>query len=185
MSGIFDETNMRRVLGEYVPSGESLLAGIHAVSHEMAIKGIFGACARMEDRLVPDENGSIIELNKSKYATCDIYIGITQSSLVISGCERESYYYEFKEVQDAGDADVRKVTSNIFFADIGNCYPLADILSCTVKKGWMGSVKCFLTMKDGSSFKLMFPKLGGLGKGMPHHAKYREEIIARLGGGSA
>lgn len=47
----------------------------------------------------------------------------------------------------------------------------------------MGSVKCFLTMKNGSYFKLMFPKLGGLGGGMPNHAKYRDMIIERLGEG--
>lgn len=44
----------------------------------------------------------------------------------------------------------------------------------------MGSVKCKLEMKNGDTFKLMFPKLGGLGGGMPHHAQYREEIIACL-----
>ncbi len=46
----------------------------------------------------------------------------------------------------------------------------------------MGSVKCFITMKNGSSFKLLLPKLGGVGGGMPNHAKYREAIIERLSG---
>ena len=46
----------------------------------------------------------------------------------------------------------------------------------------MGSVKCFIRMKNESYFKLMFPKLGGLKGGMPHHTAYREAIIARLGG---
>jgi len=40
-------------------------------------------------------------------------------------------------------------------------------------------------MKNGSYFKLMFPKLDGLGGGMPHHTEYCEAIIARLGGSNA
>ena len=52
------------------------------------------------------------------------------------------------------------------------------------KKGMEGSVKCHITMKNGSYFKLLLPKLGGLGGGMPHHAEYLQAIIARLGGGS-
>lgn len=36
-------------------------------------------------------------------------------------------------------------------------------------------------MNNGSYFKLMFPKPGGLGGGMPHHTEYREAIIARPG----
>lgn len=76
--------------------------------------------------------------------------------------------------------DVQEITSELFLADIGTRFSLADIQSCKYKKGWMGSVKCFLTMKNGSYFKLIFPKLGGLGKGMPHHAEYREAIIQRL-----
>lgn len=39
-----------------------------------------------------------------------------------------------------------------------------------------------ITMDNSSYFILMFPKLGGLGGGMPHHTEYREAIIARLGG---
>ncbi len=40
-------------------------------------------------------------------------------------------------------------------------------------------------MKNGTTLKLMFPKLGGVGGGMPHHAEYREAIIAKLGTYSA
>ena len=34
MSEIFDEGNMRRVLGEHIPEGEVLEAGIHGISQE-------------------------------------------------------------------------------------------------------------------------------------------------------
>ena len=60
---VFDETQMRRILGKYIHDGETLLAGIHAISHETNIRGIFGKCDRTERGLIPDENGSIIVLN--------------------------------------------------------------------------------------------------------------------------
>lgn len=37
MAEIIDEENMRRVLGRYIPDGETLLAGIHAVAKEMEL----------------------------------------------------------------------------------------------------------------------------------------------------
>lgn len=181
-SGIFDETTMRQALEVYIPDGETLLAGIHAVSQETNITGVFGKCVCTENRLVPDENGGIVALNKKKYSTYDIYIGITQYSLVITECEKNSYFYQCDDEADPSEADIQEVVSDILLADIGTCFSLADIQNCKIKNGWMGSVKCFITMKNGSYFKLMFPKLGGLGGGMPHHTEYREAIIARLGG---
>ena len=182
MSEIFDEGNMRRVLGEHIPEGEVLEAGIHGISQETRIKGIFGKCIYMEDKLIPDEKGRIITLDKKKCSSYDVYIGITRNVLVIAGCERNSYLYELDDAPDGSENDMQKITSEVLLADIGTCYPLTDIQSCQFKKGWMGSVKCFLTMKNGSSFKLVLPKLGGVGGGMPHHAEYREAIIKRLGG---
>lgn len=185
MPDIFDEKNMMQILGKYVPDGETLLAGIHAISKETNIAGIFGNCVRTEDRLVPDENGGLVALEKKKYSTYDVYIGITQFSLVIADCERNSYYYEFDDDPDVGDAYVQDVDSDVLLSDIGTCFSLADIEDCELKKGWMGSVKCFITMKNGSYFKLVFPKQGGFGGAMPRHTEYRDAIIARLGGSGA
>lgn len=182
MSDIFNEANMRQALGKYIPNGETLLAGIHAISHETDIKCLFGKCVYNEDRLIPDENGYIIAVNKKKHSTYDIYIGITQHFLVITDCEGDSYFYEFDEVPEGSSKDIQKVASDLLLTDIGTCFPLADIKNCEIKKGWMGSVKCSLTLKNGSSFKLRFPKLGGVGGGMPHHAEYREAMIALLSG---
>ncbi len=181
MSEIFSETNMERILGEYIPAGEMLSAGIHAIAKETDIKGVFGKCVRTESQLIPDENGGIVVLNKKKYGAYDIYLGITQSSLVIAGCERESYLYQFEDEPNGNRADIQDITAPVFLADIGTCYPLADIRKCEMKKGMMGSVNCFITMKNGSYFKIMIPKRGGLGGGMPHYAEYREAIMERLG----
>lgn len=184
MSDIFNEANMRRILEGYIPDKETLTAGIHALSKETNVKSVFGNCIYTEEGLVPSENGGILEVKKKKYSTYDIYLGLTQSSLVIAECETNQYLYEFNDRLDVRDADIKKITSGLRFADIGTCFPLTDIQRCEIKKGWMGSVKCSLTMKDGSCFKLLLPKLGGVGGGMPHHAQYREAIIARLSGGN-
>lgn len=180
-TGILSETNMRQALEKYIPEGETLLAGIHAVSNQTVIKVIFGNCARTENGLVPYENRGVI-VNKEKHAVYDVYLGITQYSLIITECERNRYYYEFEDIPGMRGENIQEVTSELLFSDIGKCFPLADIKSCEIKNGWMGSVKCFITMKNGSYFKLMFPKFGGVGGGMPHHTQYREAIIARLSG---
>jgi hypothetical protein len=119
---------MRMALEKYIPDGETLLAGIHAIAKETNIIGIFDKCICTEYSLRPDENGGM--------------------------------------------------------NDIGTCYNLTDIQKCEIKKGWMGSVKCNIAMKNGTYFKLLLPKLGGLGGDMPNHTQYRDAIIARLGGGS-
>ncbi len=182
MAGIFDEEAMRQALAPYIPEGEMLLAGIHGVSKETSIQAVFGKCTHTEDMIIPDEKGGTVTISKKKRTPYDIYIGITQSYLVITACETTQYRYEF---QEDGKPDAPAVTSEIKLSDVGTCYPLADIRSCELKKGVMGSVNCSLTMKNGSTFKLMFPKLGGVGGGMPHHKEYREAIVARLSGASS
>ncbi len=185
MSGIFDEANMRQTLGQYIPNGETLLAGIHAVSKETDITAVFGKCVRLEDGLAPAEDGRTVALHKKKRSPYDIYIGITQYSLLIAECEKNSYLYRFDDDPDVSQADVQEVSSPIPLSAVGTCFSLSDIQSCEIKNGLVGSVKCSIAMKNGSSFKLIFPKLGGLGGNMPHHAQYREAILARLSGKSA
>lgn len=183
-NGIFSETNMRQVLEKYIPEGETLLAGIHALSKETVIKAVFGNCVRTGNSLVSNENGGVI-VHKEKHAVYDVYLGITHDSLLITECERNRWFYRFDDVPGLSGENVPGVTSEILFTDIGKCFPLADIAHCEIKKGWMGSLKCFITMKGGSHFKLLLPKFSGLGDGMPHHAEYRETIVTRLGGSNA
>lgn len=175
---------MRMALEKYIPDGETLLAGIHAIAKETNIIGIFDKCICTEYSLRPDENGGIIALRKKKGSAYDVYLGITQSFLVIAECEKCCYLYQFKEDPEVGRADVQELTSELFLNDIGTCYNLTDIQKCEIKKGGMGSVKCNIAMKNGTYFKLLLPKLGGLGGDMPNHTQYRDAIIARLGGGS-
>ncbi len=58
MSGVFDETQMRRILGKYIHDGETLLAGIHAISHETNLKygSKFACLDTIETALSSDGN---------------------------------------------------------------------------------------------------------------------------------
>lgn len=179
-SDVFDETNMRHNLAKYIPEGETLLAGIHAMVYGSEVNCVFSRCVRMSDRLRPDKDGGTVALMKKKVNSRSIYIGITQNYLVMTDCGVTSYYYQFDDKPNVRETDLQEVTDDILLADIGRCFPLTDIQSSDIKNGWLGSMKCRITMKNGSYFKLMFPKLGGMGGGMPHHAQYREAIIARL-----
>lgn len=80
MSDIFNEANMRHILQKYVFSGETLVTGIHAVSHETEIRGVFGKCTCTENSLILDEDGSVIVLNK-KNTLLMISISALQNSL--------------------------------------------------------------------------------------------------------
>ncbi len=112
---IFDETNMRKALEKYIPDGEILLAGIHAIAKEMSVTGIFGNCVLAENGLIPDESGGAVALNKKKYSAYDIYLGITQYSMVIGECEKNNYFYQFDDVPDMSEADIQEVTSELYF----------------------------------------------------------------------
>ncbi len=129
---------MRMALEKYIPDGETLLAGIHAIAKETNIIGIFDKFICTEYSLRPDENGGIIALRKKKGSAYDVYLGITQSFLVIAECEKCCYLYQFKEDPEVGRADVQELTSELFLNDIGTCYNLTDIQKCEIKKGGDG-----------------------------------------------
>ncbi len=145
MAEIFDEANMRRVLGACVPEGEALQAGVHGVT---------------------------LQVNKKKTSYFDVYVGITERCLLVAECGERQYLTAAYPMLP----DLRKTVAE----DVGVCFPFGDIQSCEVKKAIMGAVNCAVTFRSGDFLKLQLPKRGGLGRGMPHHAEYREKIIARL-----
>lgn len=121
-SKTLDETNMRRALENYIPDGETLLAGIHAVAVETAVNYVFGECLCLEDRLIPHPGGGAYVLNKKKYEDHSVYIGITSHFLVMTDCGKESYYYQWHKIEKESDLcepNVHKVTEEILLADIG------------------------------------------------------------------
>ena len=180
MSEIFDEKRMRQQFAQYLPAGETVRAGIHAIAKESTVRGIFSGCILDDLTLFPSERGETIKVQKSKQSTYDVYIGITSYYLLIVECEEYMHLYDFEADIGSRAVAVTEVREETSLKDLGICYPLDEIQRCEVKKGWMGSIKCNLTMKNGDTFKLLLPKLGGLGGGMPHHTQYRDQIIACL-----
>lgn len=137
MFEIFDETNLRQTLAPYIPPGETLLAGIHAIT---------------------------LRVDRKRFARSDVYLGLTATSLLVDECIERKYLTRF--YGNDGDFCVR--------------LPLSEIRRCTCKPSTLGSIRCELTMTDGSFLSLVLPKLGGPGRGMPHHAEYRAKIVERL-----
>lgn len=178
MSAIFDEQNMMRILEEYIPAGETILAGVHGVGLDVRLRQVIGKCSFDGKYFSPSENGKNFLVNKEKHARFDLYFGITENYLLISQCERNEWFYEFLEMDTVVAEGIQH---RISLDEVGaRCFPLSDIESCVMKKIWMGAVNCKITLKGGILLKIQFPKLGGVGGGMPNHAKYREAILACL-----
>lgn len=172
--GICDEKKMMQALGRNLPDGEILTGGVYSIGVETEIKQVFGKCRLAGEELVPDENGTTLQVTKGKRSKFEVYVGISQNYLIFSECEEYLHFYQFDDSPEQAAA----IDACIPIRDIGNCFPLTQIQSCTVRKRGMGNVDCSITMKNGGFIKLRIPKNGGIG--MPNHEKYCEEIIMRL-----
>lgn len=177
---IFNEANMRVALDKYVPAGESLIAGIRTVTKESSASCVFDKCVLTEDDIRPAEDGKIVSVRKKKLCTYDMYLGITERSMVVADCGMCKYYYEFNKVPISSNLKIQTITEPISLGSLCKCFALEDIESCKVKKGMAGSLNCVITMKNGDYFKLMIPKSGSFGGGMPHHEEYRDVILKCL-----
>lgn len=85
----FTVANMEHMMGQYIPRGETLLAGIFAVAKESDVTAVYGKCRCIEGKLLPDADGKTLALEKKKCCSYNIYIGITQSRLLIVECEKK------------------------------------------------------------------------------------------------
>lgn len=134
---------------------------------------VLGSCIPEGETLFAGIHGVTLQVNKKKTSRFDVYIGITGRYLLVAECEERKYLNEFYHIPD-----MRKTVAE----DAGTCFPLAEIQRCVVENAIMGAVNCSITLKNGGFLKLQLPKRGGLGGGMPHHAEYREKLIACLSG---
>lgn len=176
--GIYDEKKMMQALEKYLPDHETLTAGIYSVGVQTEIRQVFGKCRYDGEKLIPDENGTALQVTKGKCAKFEVYVGITQHYLILSECKQYQHFYKFDEVPGLPEGAAVEIDTCIPVQDIGNCFPLAEIQSCALKKTGKGDMACLVTMKNGSFIKLNLPKNGGAG--MPNHARYLESIVACL-----
>lgn len=181
--GIYDEKTMMQSLEKYLPEGELLTAAVHSMGIKTEIKQVFRNCIYdNDDKIIPCENGAALQVSKGKVAKFEVYVGITQHYLVLSECKDYKHYYEFDQVLDTGEMEVQELDVAVSIKDIGTCFPLSDIQDCKIKNAMFGNTDCMVTMKNGSFIKVRFLK--NAGPGMPHHARYREAVIARLKAGN-
>ncbi|MBR4965132.1 MAG: hypothetical protein IKY53_01425 [Lachnospiraceae bacterium] len=177
---ICNEANMRIALEKYIPEGESLVAAIRTVTKESFASCVFDKCVLTENDIRPAEDGKIISVSKKKVCTYDMYLGITERSMVVADCSACKYFYEFNKVPVSSNIKIQTITEPVSLGSLCKCFALEDVESCKVKKGMLGSLNCVITMKNGDYFKLMIPKAGSFGGGMPHHEEYRDLILQAL-----
>lgn len=179
----FTVANMEHMMEQYIPRGESLLAGIFAVAKESDVTAVYGKCRCIEGKLLPDANGKTLALEKRKCSSYNIYIGITQSRLLIVECEKNKHAYSLESEPDVQETEVQNLQEELLWNDIGISFPLEDVQACETQKAGFGRIMCTIKMKNGDYFKLELPDNAGPFKGdMVHHVEYREMILTRLGG---
>ncbi len=181
MSVCFDVDNMNTVMGTFCPEGENVIAAVYGVGKSTEIIQYFGGCERKVTALVPADNNIMLKITKTKVCMYDLYIGYTEKSLIISECDTSTtYYYNFEAVRDPIFTGIKKLEKEIPYKNIGKVFLLDSIERFEIKNGMFGSVKCVLTLKNGTFFKFMLAKRAGLGNQMPDHLTNRNKIIEVL-----
>lgn len=189
MGSVFSEPRMLEQLNPLIgllPGNQTLRAGIHAVLKRAVVTRLYrNAHVDGVNVIAPTEENSVLFVRKSKICDFDAYIGVTQDWLLIVPCDEPMWAYEIYRVTD--EAQVREyaglatpLESPMPASSIVPVVPLASVAEFTAKKNWIGAYNCRLVMSDGDEFKMLLPRLGGLGGGMPHHKEYRDAIVSAL-----
>lgn len=175
-----DENVMRQAFSKYIPYGETLEAGIYATVRESKVSELFRKCRCEEGMLIPDDNAGILSFNKEKYHEYNVFMGVTQSQLLIVECEKNKHFYDCSYVNNVQNANIREITTELSWDDIGISFPLESIKQCKVKKGLYGSLLWTITMENGSYFKVFILDNAGPNGNMPHHIAYRDAIFEKI-----
>lgn len=175
-----DETEMQKRLSKYVPEGETLEAGIYAKATESFINATYRKCDFRGMKLVRDESKEFFSMEKRKYAEYTVYVGITQSSLLVIECDTNKHYYEYHDKLDCPLDSVPELMEDIAECDLGTRFNKNEIAKFKVKNGKQGSKNIVVTMKNGSYFKITIPDNAGPTANMPKHIEYSKKIIDTL-----
>ena len=78
-----------------------MITAAYGVGKATEIHLYFSGCVNAGNKLVPADTDNIIKVFKMKVCVCDLYIGYTEKSLIISECDMATtYYYEFDDITD-------------------------------------------------------------------------------------
>lgn len=182
MADFFDENLMNEKLNQYLPAGESFQSAVKAISSQMLCRQSFIRLKALGNDMIgpSDEDPNfVLDVQRVKYATHDIYIGITENYIVFNECELYKHAYFYNQAKP-GEFEPMEVKEEINLREFGHAQAIADIKEVKVKKGLFGQLKCYILFKNGSEFKFAVPKRAGVGNGMPHHAENLEKFSERL-----
>lgn len=182
MADFFNENIMNEKLNEFLPAGESFIASVKAIAKSMEVRQYFSYVTSLDGETLTrsEEDPSFIyDIQRCKYATHDIYIGITQNYIVFNECELYKHAF-FADQAKTNEFEPMEVTEDIKIRDFGHAQLIKNVTEAKVKKGLMGDYKCIVKFNNGSCFNFSIPKKAGVGNGMPNHADYREKIIEKL-----
>lgn len=159
MSIFFKPSYMNEIMEMFCPEGETVINAVYGVGKETEINQYFGGCVNTGNTLLPADTSNIIKVFKRKVCIYDLYIGYTEKCLIISECDMATtYYYEIDDITDSIFEGVKKLEREIPHKTIGKVFPLDSIRDIQIKKGWFGSLKCVLTLTNGTFFKFMMAK---------------------------
>lgn len=174
--GLRDDKKMKRALGQYLPVGEYLTAGVYVDGLQTKIVRIFGKCELIDEELVPNENAGTLLIAKSKYSTHELYIGMTEKYLVFAECEKYKHAYEYGALDGY---EAKALECRMPLSSVGrNAFLLTSIETCKIKHILLGCDICTVSFLDGSLLKFKINRSAGYG--MSHHKENREAIINRL-----
>lgn len=168
---------------EALPDNQEFKAGIHGVVKRASITRLYKNAILTPDNIItPATEESITYVRKSKVCNFDAYIAITQQWLLIAPCNNEDWLYERVVITDPEQITeyapfAQPLSAPLPAREILPIEPLENITGCTIKKNWIGAYNCTVDLLNGDQLKIMLPRLGGLGGGMPNHARYRDAIV--------
>ena len=182
MSDFFNENTMNEKLSKYIPEGESIIAAVKALGNSMEVRQCFSYVTVLdEDTFCRSEEqpDCLYDVQRSKYTTHDIYLGITENYIIFNECEDYKHAFMFNEAKP-GEFEPLEVTGIVKISEFGHAQAYKDVIDVKIKKGMFGLLKCTVKFRNGLYFQFSIPKKAGFGNGMPHHAEYREKIIEKL-----
>jgi len=182
MPDFFNEDVMNSKLSVFIPEGEHLIAGVKAIGDTMEVRQVFSyVTVQDEDTLCRSElqPDFMYDMQRCKYASHDIYIGITENYIVFKECDLYKHAYFANEAKP-GEFEPMEVIDTVKLRDFGHAQENKNVIFVKVKKGLFGQYKCQVKFSNGSNFQFTIPKKAGVGNGMLHHAENRDKIIEKL-----
>lgn len=180
----YGEKQMRQMLEQYVPEGESLIAGVHGYGMKTIIHQVIYGAYTVDGMTFPAKDGAAYLVTKEKHAGYEVYLAMTERHYIFSACERGLKYYsgmEEIELPQGVTPQQRQSLVNIQDIGIGYIFSQEDIESCVTNADSGGKyTDCAIKLKGGVYFEIRFLKKNVAPESAPHYLEYRDMILKCL-----